>query len=613
LLLSRKTALHSAIGLIFWSQLALPTTQVYSFSIPSNTLSAALNAWAKVTNRDFISSPDTLRNIQAPALEGIFSGIAAIDALLINTNLKYKEQADGSILIYIKPLAISPTDKLPTEEILVTGIRGSLRRALEVKRDATNIVDAISSLDISKFPDTNLAEALQRITGVSIDRINNEGNKVTVRGLGPNFNLVTLNGRHMPVTAIPEISSLNSLAPATRSFEFINVSADSIDSVEVHKTVQANDLSGGIGATLDIKTHRPLLDTPKFFSLGIKNVFDTTTTDKPTQEISTAFNQTLSDNTFGVFFSGIFQERNSTIEEAHINGWVGESTAFSEWYSQNNFEVSNLLTEDLKQNSVGLSWAPLSHYFSTSEIIRQRKNAQLTLQYAPSEKIQSTLDINYQGFKASPKTQQFGTNFFGIPRDKLFGENLTSSINQNGTTTILTKKDAIYHFQKSEEQFINKTKSLGVNINYLFSNELNFTFDAHSAHAQAQRLIKNLQVLELSASAINFNANYDIPSMTIELNDPFTAKNLTTITEPQAYTTFQQSMKNQITQFRFQGDFDNHGNEWFSNLKFGIDRIEEDNHASVHEDIFETHWNLNFEFLPENSPRGSCRGRPRPP
>ena len=73
------------------------------------------------------------------------------------------------------------------EEIVVTGIRNSLRQSLDVKRDATQVVDAVSAEDVGKFPDANVAEALQRITGVAIDRSGGEGQFITVRGLGPEF------------------------------------------------------------------------------------------------------------------------------------------------------------------------------------------------------------------------------------------------------------------------------------------------------------------------------------------------------------------------------------------------------------------------------------------
>src|SRR5210317_1095617 len=95
------------------------------------------------------------------------------------------------------------------EEIITTGIRGSLTRSMDVKRTANGVVHAISAEDIGKFPDQNLAESLQRITGVSISRQRGEGSQVTVRGFGPEYNLVTINGRQMPTHSEP-----------SRSFDF---------------------------------------------------------------------------------------------------------------------------------------------------------------------------------------------------------------------------------------------------------------------------------------------------------------------------------------------------------------------------------------------------------
>ena len=98
-------------------------------------------------------------------------------------------------------------------EIVVSGIRASLKASMDLKRDAQGVVDAISAEDIGKFPDTNLAESLQRITGVSIDRNSGEGSTVTVRGFGPDFNLVLLNGRQMPASGLGSCCE----APASRS------------------------------------------------------------------------------------------------------------------------------------------------------------------------------------------------------------------------------------------------------------------------------------------------------------------------------------------------------------------------------------------------------------
>ena len=88
------------------------------------------------------------------------------------------------------------------QSIIVTGIRASLQQSRDIKKNATGVVDAISAEQIGKFPDANLAESLQRIPGVTIERRNGEGSYVTVRGFGPQFNLVTVNGRQLATTDV---------------------------------------------------------------------------------------------------------------------------------------------------------------------------------------------------------------------------------------------------------------------------------------------------------------------------------------------------------------------------------------------------------------------------
>jgi len=115
-------------------------------------------------------------------------------------------------------------------EIVVTGIRASLESAMDIKRDSSGVVDAISAEDIGKFPDTNLAESLQRIPGVSINRVNGEGSQVTVRGFGPQFNLVTVNGRQMAtsfVNAAGGDQGVDFARATSRSFDFNNLASAS--------------------------------------------------------------------------------------------------------------------------------------------------------------------------------------------------------------------------------------------------------------------------------------------------------------------------------------------------------------------------------------------------
>jgi len=128
-------------------------------------------------------------------------------------------------------------DLFQDNEVVATGIIQSLKDAASIRRNEAGVVDAITAEDIADFPDANLAESLQRITGVSIDRQDNEGNQISVRGLGPSFNLVTLNGRQLPVASSPDLETINS-ATQSRAFNFAEIASESVSGVNVHKTVR---------------------------------------------------------------------------------------------------------------------------------------------------------------------------------------------------------------------------------------------------------------------------------------------------------------------------------------------------------------------------------------
>ena len=136
------------------------------------------------------------------------------------------------------------------EEIVTTGIKSSLKNAIDIKRKNVGVVDAITAEDLGKFPDANLAEALSRLVGVTTERSNDEGTKVTVRGLGPEFNLVTLNGRTMP-TIPPQYGG-------GRSFNFGDISSHGVAAVEVYKSANAVLPSGGLGSTINMVTAKPI-------------------------------------------------------------------------------------------------------------------------------------------------------------------------------------------------------------------------------------------------------------------------------------------------------------------------------------------------------------------
>src|SRR5687768_13847534 len=212
-------------------------------------------------------------------------------------------------------------------EIVVTGIRASLESAMEIKRDASGVVDAISAEDIGKFPDTNLAESLQRVPGVSINRVNGEGSQVTVRGFGPQFNLVTVNGRQLAtsfVNAVGGDQSVDFSRATSRSFDFNNLASEGVQRLEVYKTGRAAIPSGGIGASINIVTLRPLDASGDGLrgSVGAKALYDLSNEDfRVDPEVSGVLTWTDPNEMFGVSLFGAYQERKSTAASATSNDW----------------------------------------------------------------------------------------------------------------------------------------------------------------------------------------------------------------------------------------------------------------------------------------------------
>ena len=194
-------------------------------------------------------------------------------------NPKFTSKALFTIVggaVLINPVFAQEQASQELEEVVVTGMRGSLKQSMDIKRDSIGVVDAITAEDIGKFPDTNLAESLQRIPGVAIDRQNGEGSQVTVRGFGPGYNLVTLNGRTVATAEVNIYGAQSAYSgPQGRSFDFSNIAAEAVSGLEVYKTGQALLPSGGIGATINVKTRRPF-DTPGTQgSFGVKALTDT--------------------------------------------------------------------------------------------------------------------------------------------------------------------------------------------------------------------------------------------------------------------------------------------------------------------------------------------------
>jgi iron complex outermembrane recepter protein len=199
-----------------------------------------------------------------------------------------------------KPAVIS------LEEVIVTGYRKSLNAALDQKRDSVGQVDTIVAEDIAAFPELNLAESLQRISGVSIQRDAGEGREISVRGLGPQFTRVRING--MEANTTDSTSDANGGTNRSRAFDFNVFASELFNNIAVHKTASADIDEGSLGATVDLRTARPFDYNGFQGVLGAKEDYnDLAGTIMP--RYSGLISNTFFDGKFGALLSAAYTKR----------------------------------------------------------------------------------------------------------------------------------------------------------------------------------------------------------------------------------------------------------------------------------------------------------------
>ncbi|MEI6459676.1 MAG: TonB-dependent receptor [Pseudomonadota bacterium] len=361
----------------------------------------------------------------------------------------------------------APADTL--EEVVVTGIRASLTSAVAVKRNATGVVEAINAEEMGKFPEQNLAEALARIPGVSIDRFNEEGSKITVRGMGPEFNLVTLNGRSMPTAG-------------GRSFDFNDIATEGISAVEVFKTAKAYLPTGGIGATVDIRTARPLDEAGFHGAFSAKGVHENSASKSSirklhelTPEISGIVSDTFADDKFGVLLSGAYQKRDNREENAAVDNWCPSYQCTG---GNNNPFVAGTV-ENNNKRADGVYWHPQNIGYGWADITRTRTNGQAVLQWAPTDRVTATLDYTYSKLELLKDANSVGIWFAG--------PNVDAVINERGTVTQVTQNGGSpgdWSTNIARDHTIKENNSVGFNVTFKATDNLALNLDAHSSSSK---------------------------------------------------------------------------------------------------------------------------------
>lgn len=296
----------------------------------------------------------------------------------------------------------NPSSGAADDAIVVTGIRGSLLQSINVKREANSIVDAVSSEALGKFPDSNIAESLQRIPGVSTDRQGGEGRFVTVRGFGPEFNTVLVNGR--------TFASDNE----GRAFSFDLLAAELITGAEVYKSSQARLQDGGVGATVNVNTARPF-DLGGFKVIASARGLYESNAENVSPQLFGLYSNTFADDKFGVTVALSYQDRNVRRPFTENRGYLPGSTV-----GGNNGPV---LFENV--------FAPRNQDNGVETQDRSRFGGYATVQYRPAEELTLTVDGLYNRFVVDSDIRSLGSWFEP-------SEYTAATIDANRTVTALT-------------------------------------------------------------------------------------------------------------------------------------------------------------------------------
>jgi TonB-dependent receptor len=384
-----------------------------------------------------------------------------------------------------------PADQV-LDEIVVTGVRASLDRAIDIKRNSNGVVDAISAEDIGKFPDTNLAESLQRIPGISISRVNGEGSQVTARGFGPGYNLVTLNGRQMPTASILTIGGDQNADYASgsgRAFDFGNLASEGVSRLEVYKTGRASNPSGGVGASVNVVTRRPLdaKDSGLNGSFGAKAVYDASAgISDITPEFSGLASWSNEAQNIGLSLYGSYQKRKGTAASATSNNWnvitrdefIARDANGNGAYTTNNTVITNLPTTNQ------LVAFPNDSRYHYSEFSRERINAQAVLQLKPADGTMITADVLFARNSGVEQRADQG-NWFNRPfRTVRFDQNSTIATTVFLEDTVNGTKDA--GFEQQYRGIKGSLESYGLNLKQDITDGLTLKLDGHVSKATSK-------------------------------------------------------------------------------------------------------------------------------
>lgn len=281
------------------------------------------------------------------------------------------------------------------EEIIVTGFRESLNAALELKRDAIGAVDSIVAEDIADFPDLNLAESIQRIPGVAITRQGGEGRQISVRGLGPQFTRVRINGMEALATTggTDAVGGVN----RGRNFDFNIFASELFNSINVSKSSSADQEEGSLGATVDLSVARPFDYDGFTFVTGAQLGYNDLQEDVDPRATALISN-VWGDGTFGALLSVAYTDREFRDDGSSAVRWQRGG-----WNAGN---LAGYQGTAPSLDAMNASFRPRIPRYDLYDNTQERLGVTASFQFAPSDRTQFAFDAMYADLQ-STRTEQF--------------------------------------------------------------------------------------------------------------------------------------------------------------------------------------------------------------
>ena len=259
-----RTALFGSAVVFACACAASAEADVHAFDVPAEDAALAFTDFALQAGRQIVAPGQMLSGLKTPAVHGTYETSAALAILLKGLPLDVVSDDGQTIVVKARPSTPPEikrdTERVtqPIEAIVVNGYRASLTNAANAKHLSVVFSDTIFAEDIGKFPDSNIAESFNRIPGVTITReIDGSGVNVSIRGLGPNFTKVLLNGAQISIASTGPTNSSDS----NREVDLNVFPVELFTQLIVNKSSRAADIEGGAAGTLNMRSMRPF-DNP---------------------------------------------------------------------------------------------------------------------------------------------------------------------------------------------------------------------------------------------------------------------------------------------------------------------------------------------------------------